>query len=80
MTLVGVILLTCGLPLTLWLCVAALSPTSGISPWLPPLAGGPPILLGYGACAYAARRLAQAKQMEQNKPPASRSRRAAPIN
>ena len=64
LTLAGFILLVVGFPLTLWLALAALSPT-GPSPIVPAAIGTPPLLLGYLACHFASRRLAKARELEQ---------------
>jgi hypothetical protein len=67
LTLAGAIMLGLGLPITVVLALLAASPSAGLSPWVPPIAGGPLILLGYGICAYAAQRLAEAKKLEAQK-------------
>lgn len=63
----GLILLGGGFPLTLTLAALALAP-DGLSPWLAPALGGPPILLGYVACHFASARLARAKALEEHAP------------
>lgn len=63
LTAFGVILLAIGFPLTLWLASQALAP-HGLTPLLPIVAGGPPILLGYTACHFASKRLARARDLE----------------
>ena len=68
----GMILLGLGFPLTLILAAMAISP-EGLSPALPIIFGGPPVVLGYLACRYASWRLAQAKALEEEQ---TRQRRA----
>lgn len=74
--LVGGVLLLIGFPLTIWLVIEAHAP-EGLSPALPPLIGGPFILLGYAVCHYASMRLSKAKTLEKRRRSAQR-RRAAP--
>lgn len=62
MTLAGVILLAIGLPLSLILAALALAGTVG--PLVPVWAAGPPIALGWAACAWASRRLQKAQALE----------------
>lgn len=64
LTLAGAILLGLGLPITVGVAFVATNPHAGVSPWMPVIVGGPLILLGYGACAYAAKRYAEAKKLE----------------
>lgn len=63
LTIAGVILLVIGFPATLVLALHALAP-KGLSPILPLVVGGPPIILGYVACHYASARLARARDLE----------------
>ena len=62
LALAGVILLAIGFPLTLTLVAFAMAP-HGLSPIVPLVAGGPPILLGYVACHFASKRLARARSL-----------------
>lgn len=62
MTMAGVILLAIGLPLSLILTALALAGTIGAL--VPFWAGLPPIVLGWGACSLASRRLERAQALE----------------
>jgi hypothetical protein len=62
----GAMLLVVGFPLTLALVSLSLSP-DGLSPIMPALVGGPPVLLGYLACRHASSRLVRAKTVEQRR-------------
>jgi hypothetical protein len=64
--LAGAMLLVIGFPLTLALVSLALSP-DGLSPMMPVMVGGPPVLLGYLACRHASSRLVRAKVVEQRR-------------
>jgi hypothetical protein len=59
-------LLLIGFPLTLALVSMSMSP-EGLSPLMPALVGGPPVLMGYLACRYASSRLMRAKVVEQRR-------------
>jgi hypothetical protein len=76
LTLAGAILLGFGLPITVVLAFLAASPSAGLSPWVPLIAGGPLILVGYGVCAYAAQRLARAKTLESGAPAAPQKKQS----
>lgn len=76
LTAAGAIMLGLGLPIVMVLALISVSPGSGVSPWLPPLAGGPLILVGYGICTYAAKRLAEAKKLESGEHAAPQKKQA----
>jgi hypothetical protein len=63
LTLAGVLLLAVGFPFTLMLVAMALA-SETFSPMLPIAAGAPPIMLGYLACHFAARRLEKARTLD----------------
>jgi len=63
LTIAGLILLGIGFPVTLWLVAQALAPHGG-SPMLPLAIGAPPLMLGYLACHFAARRMVKARALE----------------
>ena len=63
LTLAGVLLLAIGFPFTLMLVAMALT-SETFSPMLPIAAGAPPIMLGYLACHFAARRLEKARAID----------------
>lgn len=63
----GVLLLAVGFPLTMFLVAGALA-EEGRFPILPLALGLPPILLGYLACHFAARRLMRGRQLEASTP------------
>ena len=59
----GLLLLAIGLPATLFVALQVLH-AQDLSPALPALIGGPPLLLGYLACHFASARMARAKALE----------------
>ena len=63
LTTAGLILLAIGFPLTMSLALMAMAP-EGLSPVLPVVVGGPPLLLGYLACHFASRRMQRASAIE----------------
>ena len=63
LTIAGFILLAIGLPVTLFVAAQVLH-AQGLSPALPAMIGGPPLLLGYLACHFASARMARAKALE----------------
>lgn len=63
LAIAGMLLLAIGFPFTLFLAWLALN-GDGVPPLLPVAAGAPPILLGYFACHFAARRMVKARELE----------------
>lgn len=63
LTAAGAILLGVSFPLTLLFVGVALAGHSP-SPFMPIVAGGPPILVGYLACHIASRRMARANALD----------------